>query len=69
MVSITSQAPHIIHNPMDWLNGLSQIVKNVFHKPEEEGKDLFKCLMIYHNTPLTSRLPSPMQLLQSRPAR
>ena len=29
-----------------------QIVKNLFHKAKEEGKDIFKCLMIYHNTPL-----------------
>ena len=29
-----------------------QIVKSLFYKDKEEGKDLFKCLMIYHNTPL-----------------
>ena len=38
-------------------NGLAekfvQIVKNLFHKV---GGNLFKCLMIYHNTPLTSSL-------------
>ena len=54
-------------------NGLAekfvQIVKNLFHKAKEEGKDLFKCLMIYHNIPLTSSLQTPMQILQSRSTR
>ena len=35
-------------------NGLAgkyvQIVKSLFHKAKEEGKGLFKCLMIYHTT-------------------
>ena len=35
-------------------NGLAekyvQIVKSVFYKAKEESKDLFKCLMVYHNT-------------------
>ena len=30
---------------------------------------MFKCLMIYHNTPLARSLQSPMQILQSRSAR
>ena len=54
-------------------NGLAekfvQIVKNLLYKAKEEGKDLFKSLMIYHNTPLTSSLQSPMQILQSRSVR
>ena len=54
-------------------NGLAekfvQIVKNWFHKAKEEGKDTFKCLMIYHNTPFSSSLQSPMQIVQSRYAR
>ena len=37
-------------------NGLAekyaQIVKNLFYKAKEEGNDLYKCLMIYQNTPL-----------------
>ena len=37
-------------------NGLAekyvQIAKSLFHKAKEEGKDLFKCLIIYHNNPL-----------------
>ena len=37
-------------------NGLAekyvQIVKCLSYKAKEEGKDLYKCLMIYHNTPL-----------------
>ena len=36
---------------------------------KEEGTDLHKSLMIYHNTPLTSSLQSPMQMLQNRSAR
>ena len=46
-----------------------QIVRNLLYKATEEGKDLFKCLMIYYNTPLTSSLQSPMQILQSRSVR
>ena len=46
-------------------NGLAvkyvQIVKNLFHKAKEEEKDMFKCLMIYCNTPLSSNSQSPMQ--------
>ena len=54
-------------------NGLAekyvQILKNLFYKAKEEGKDLYKCLMVYHNTPLSSNLQSPMQILASRSAR
>ena len=54
-------------------NGLAekflQPVKNVFYKAREEGADLYKALMIYCNTPLTSNLQSPMQILQNRVAR
>ena len=38
----------------------------MFHKVKEEGTDLFKSLMIYHNTPLSSTMQSPMQMLQNR---
>ena len=51
-------------------NGLTkkyvQIVKSLFYKAKEEGKDLFKCLMIYNNTPLSGNLQSLMQILQNR---
>ena len=54
-------------------NGLAekyvQIVKNLFHKAKEEGKDLYQCLMIYRNTPLSGTLQSLMQILTSRSAR
>ena len=54
-------------------NGLAekymQIVKNVFYKAKEEDKDLFKCLMVYCNIPLSESLSSPMQILTSRSAR
>ena len=54
-------------------NGLAemfvQIVKNLVHKAKEEGNSLFKCLMIHRNTPLSSSLQSPMQILQRRSAR
>ena len=54
-------------------NGLAekyvQIVKTLFYKAKEEGTDLYKSLMIYINTPLSHRLQSPMQILQSRTAR
>ena len=51
-------------------NGLAkkyvQIVKNLFHKAKEEGQDLYKCLMTYRNTPLSTTLQSPMQILSNR---
>ena len=54
-------------------NGLAekyvQLVKNLFFKAKEEGKDLFKCLMVYCNTPLSNTMWSPMQILASRSAR
>ena len=54
-------------------NGLAekyvQIAKNLFYKAKEEGTDLHKSLMIYRNTPLSHKLQSPMQILQSRTAR
>ena len=53
-------------------NGLAekyvQIVKNLFHKAKEEGKDLYQYLMVYCNTPLSSTLQSPMQILTSKAA-
>ena len=57
-----------LHYPQS--NGIAekfvQIVKNLFYKAKEEGTDLYKCLMIYCNTPLSSNLQSLMQMLQSR---
>ena len=65
---------HIISSPhYHQTNGLAekyvQIVKNIFYKAKEEGKDLFKCLMVYPNTPLSHSLQSSMQILSSRYAR
>ena len=41
-------------------NGLAekyvQIVKHLFYKAKEEGKDFYKCLVIYCNTPLAGSL-------------
>ena len=45
-----------------------QIVKNLFYKAIEEGADIDKYLMIYHNTPLASTSKSSMQMLQQRSA-
>ena len=60
-----------LHNPQS--NGLAekyvQIVKCLFNKAKEEGKDFCKCLMIYHNTPLTGSAQLPMQIFQGRSAR
>ena len=59
-----------LHYPQS--NGLAdkyvQIVKSLFYKAKE-GKDFYKCLMIYCNTPLTGSLQSPMQIIQCRSAR
>ena len=60
-----------LHYPQS--NGLAeryvQIVKSLFYKAKEEGKDFYKCLMIYQNTPLTGSLQSLMQILQGRNGR
>ena len=54
-------------------NGLAekyvQIVKCLFNEAREEGIDFYKCLMIYHNTPLIGCLQLPMQTLQGRSSR
>ena len=41
----------------------------MLYKAKEEGKDLYKCLMVYCNTPLSNSLSSHMQILTSRSAR
>ena len=67
----TSLMKEYAHYPQS--NGLAekfvQIVKNLFHKAKDEATDIYKCLMIYHNMPLTSTSKSPMQMLQQRSAR
>ena len=67
-VNHITSSPHYLQS-----NGLAekyvQIVKNLLYKAKEEGKDPYKCLMVYHNTPLSSNLQSPMQILASRSAR
>ena len=54
-------------------NGLAQrfvqTVKSLFYKAREEGADLYKALMIYQNTPLTSNMQSLIQILQNRTVR
>ena len=60
---------HITSSPhYPQCNGLAekhvQIVKCLLNKAKEEGKGFYKCLMIYHNNPLTGRLQSSMQILQ-----
>ena len=60
-----------LHYPQS--NGLAQkyvqIVRSLFYKGKEESKHFYKCLMIYHNTPLTGSLWPPVQILQGRNAR
>ena len=46
-----------------------QTVKNLFYKARDEGANLYKALMIYCNTPLTSNLQCLMQTLQNRVTR
>ena len=65
---------HIISSPhYPQSNGLAeknvQMVISLFHKAKEEGNNLFKCLMIYCNTPLSGSFQSPMQILQRRSTR
>ena len=60
-----NQTKNSLHYPQS--NGLAekyvQTVKSLCYKAKEEGKDLFKCLMIYHNTPLSGSLQSLMQIM------
>ena len=67
-VNHITSSPHYAQS-----NGLAkkyvQIEESLFYKAKEEGKDFYKCLMIYHNTPLTGSLQSSMQILQGRNAR
>ena len=65
---------HITRSPhYPQSNGLAekyvQLVKNLFYKAKEEGEDLFKHLMVYHNTPLSNTLQPPMQILARKSAR
>ena len=67
-VNYITSSPHYPQS-----NGLAekyvQIVESLFYKAKEEGKDFYKCLIIYYNTPLTGSLKSPMQIPQGRNAR
>ena len=67
-VNHISSSPHYPQS-----NGLAekfvQTVKSLLYKARVEGADLYKVLMIYQNTPLTSNMQSPMQILQNRTAR
>ena len=69
--SNVNHIPSSPHYPQS--NGLAekyvQIFKNLFHKAQEEDKDLYQCLMVYHNTPLSSILQSPIQIITNRAAR
>ena len=56
-----------LHNPQSigLVEKYVQIIMKLFYKAKEEGKDLFKCLMVYHNTPQSNSLWSPMQIRPS----
>ena len=57
---------YIAHSLMD-LQRVFADCKVLFNKAkEEEGKDFYKCLMIYCNTSLTGSLQLPMKILQGR---
>ena len=43
-----------------------QVVRNLFTKAMEEGKNPFDALHVYRNTPLTKNKLSPMQILSGR---
>ena len=67
MVNHITSSPHYPQS-----NGLAekfvQTVKSLFYKARE-GLDLYKALMIYWNTPLTSNMQSLMHILQNTTAR
>ena len=43
--------------------------KEPLYKVKDEGTYIYKCLMIYCNTPIAATCKSPMQILQQRSAR
>ena len=61
---------HITSSPHVHTYGLVekfiQIVKNLFYKAKDEGTDIHKYQMIYHNTPLASTFKSPMQMFATK---
>ena len=67
-VNYITSSPHYPQS-----NGLAekyvQIIKNLFHEAKEEVQDQHKYLMTYRNTPLSSQLQLPMQILSSRATR
>ena len=67
-VNYITNSPHYPQS-----NGLAekfvQIVKNLFHKSWKGRCRHIKALMIYRNTPLSSNLQSPIQMLQRRTMR
>ena len=65
-MSITSQAHLTTHNQMGLLKNMFRLLRTCFISAKEKGKDLFKCLMVYHITPLSTSLWSPIQILSSR---
>ena len=67
-VNLITSSPHYPQSS-ELAEKYVQIMKSLFHKAKREGNDLFKCLMIYHNTPLSGSLQSLMQILQIRSAR
>ena len=67
-VTHITSCPHYLQS--NWLaEKYVQNVKSLFYKAKEEGKDLFKYLMVNGNTPLSNSLSSPMQILTSRSSR
>ena len=53
-VNHITSSPH--YHSIQWTiaEKFIQIVKNLFYKAKDEGTDIHKYLMIYHNTPLAS---------------
>ena len=68
-MSIISQVHPTTHNPMDLLKTMYKLWKAYFTMQKKRGEYLFKCLMIYCNTPPSGSLQSLIQILQSRCAR
>ena len=66
---IILQAHPTTHNLINLLKCMYRLWKVYFTKQKRRGNYLFKCLMIYHNTPLSGSLQSQMQILQCRGTR
>ena len=65
-VATTSQAAHTTHKAMDSLRHWWALPKKLMEKSVKDGKPWNYGLMQYRTTPISSSLPSPLEMLTGR---